>query len=152
EVTEDCVPLLNAHVAVAGRADCFTRNARPKEVREGEIAPRITPFVVARSLERRPDRAARRRILPDLFALPVTEVSRVGDEQRAVFPERPRCEVSLVDEVKDEAAFEQRVVEPLQVIARLKLIARPRASRPFAGFVEGDGTLRVKHAEVGNRT
>src|SRR4030095_16015744 len=105
KVLEDVVPLLDAHVAVAEGADCLPGDARPEEVGQGEVAPWGAPLVVLRSLERRPNGAALRRVPPDLLTLPVAEIGRIGEQQRSIFLQRLRREVFLVHEVKEEAAF-----------------------------------------------
>src|SRR5439155_26086113 len=53
------VTLLDAHVAVAERAYGFARNARCEKIGKSKIASLVTPFVVARCLERRQNRASR---------------------------------------------------------------------------------------------
>src|SRR5579863_5161151 len=110
---------------------------------------RIAPFVVTRSLERREQRAAGLGELADGRAFAVAQIGGVGDQQSAIPAECLGRQVFLVDEVKDEASFEQGVVKSLERIGACEV--RVTLASRVTGAVEGDRALGIQHGDVSNR-
>jgi len=126
----------NPHITVSQRTDYFSIDAGSEKISQGEVRPRVSPFVVAGSLKRGQHGSARSSIPSNHLTFLVSQISCVGDQQRAVRGERLRLQVFLVDKIEKKTALEQSVIQPVKIIGGLCARgARPTSGRG-AGFVE----------------
>src|SRR4051812_49059532 len=135
------LPLDTSIVAVADRSDDFTVLSDPQNVSETEIVPALISLGIHAGFERRKQRATGAHVGFQLSALLIAEESRVGQDQGFVFPEILRAEVVFVDELEKEAAFEQGIVDAVDVLLSAALVWR---------FVEQLSALAHYDAEICN--
>src|SRR2546430_6124248 len=138
-------------IAVSSRADGVADSMRSKYVGQLKVRPRIAPLGVTGSFERGEKRTASRDVFADRATLGVAEKRRIGQKKCAILAQRGRFEVSFMDKVKEEAAFQQSVVDSLKVLGGLRALRAVPVSRCGGRFVERDGVLRIEHGDVGDR-
>src|SRR6266567_5757208 len=149
-MTGDWVRCLNPHIAVPSRSDGVTGQAYAENITQSKVLPWIAPFVVTGSLKSRPERTSGGHVTPDCFTFGVAEIGGIRRKESAVLRERRCGKILLVNEIEKIAAFEQGVIEALEVVCSLVTVAAS-PSPLSAAPVKRNGALGVNHGQVGER-
>src|SRR6266567_667108 len=96
----DWVRCLDPHIAVPSRSDSVTGQACAENITQSKVLPWIAPFVVTGSLISRPEGAAGGHVAPDRFTFGVAEIGGIRRKESAVFRERRRGKIFLVNEIE----------------------------------------------------